>query len=161
LQVTVQPQLQELKALGVQAVLVPVLFPILYEPFYGSQTAYQPYLTFYTQVAQAVRAAGLKLIIDNEILFSNDTAAGWTNMNAFYGPLTWPEYIAARATMAATIEQYMQPDYLMLANEPDTEAIQTGQTNLNNPADAAAMVQAEITAVQNYLRRRPCPQPPN
>ena len=151
MQSTVQPQLQALQALGVQAILVPVLFPILYEPFYGSQAAFQPYLTFYTQVAQAVRAAGLKLIVDNEILFSNDTAAGWTNMNAFYGPLTWTEYVAARAQMAATIEQYMQPDYLMLANEPDTEAIQTGQTNLNNPEDAAAMVQAEITAVQSYL----------
>jgi fibronectin type 3 domain-containing protein len=151
LQSTVMPQLMGLKALGVQAISVPVLFPVLYEPFYGSQSAYQPYLTFYTQVAQAVRAAGLKLIIDNEILFSNDTAAGWTNMNAFYEPLTWSEYVAARATMAATIEQYMQPDYLMLANEPDTEALQTGQTNLNNPADAAAMVQAEITAVKNYL----------
>ena len=152
LQTTVQPQLQELKALGIQAVVVPVLFPILYEPFFGSQTAYQPYLTLYTQMAQAVRTAGLKLIVDNEILFSNDTAAGWSNMNAFYGPLTWPEYIAARAQMAATIEQYMQPDYFVLANEPDTEAIQTGQTNLNNPEDAAAMVQAEITAVQNYLQ---------
>ncbi len=152
LQTTVQPQLQELKALGVQAIVVPVLFPILYEPFYGSQAAYQPYLTFYTGVAQAVRAAGLKLIVDNEILFSNDTAAGWTNMNAFYGPLTWPEYIAARATMAATIVQYMQPDYLVLANEPDTEAAQTGQQNLKNPVDAAQMVQAEITAVQNYLQ---------
>jgi fibronectin type 3 domain-containing protein len=152
LQDTVQPQLQTLQALGVQAILVPVLFPILYEPFYGSQSAYQPYLTFYTQVAQAVRAAGLKLIVDNEILFSNDTAAGWTNMNEFYGPLTWPEYIAARAQMAATIEQYMQPDYLMLANEPDTEAFQTGQQNLLNPADAVQMVQAEITAVQDYLQ---------
>ena len=29
LQTTIQPQLQELKALGVQAILVPVLFPIL------------------------------------------------------------------------------------------------------------------------------------
>jgi fibronectin type 3 domain-containing protein len=152
LQTTVQPQLQELKALGVQAIVVPVLFPILYEPFYGSQAAYQPYLTFYTGVAQAIRAAGLKIIVDNEILFSNDTAAGWTNMNAFYGPLTWPEYIAARATMAATIVQYMQPDYLVLANEPDTEAAQTGQQNLKNPVDAAQMVQAEISAVQNYLQ---------
>src|ERR1035438_7796388 len=152
LQNPIQPQLQELKALGVQAILVPVLFPILYEPFYGSQTAYQPYLTLYTGIAQAVRAAGLKLIVDNEILFSNDIAAGWTNMNAFYGPLTWTEYTAARAQMAATIEQYMQPDYLMLANEPDTEAAQTGQQSLKNPADAAQMVQAEITAVQNYLQ---------
>jgi len=152
LQSTVQPQLQALQALGVQAILVPVLFPIMYEPFYGSQAAYQPYLNFYTQVAQAVRATGLKLIVDDEILFSNDTAAGWSNMNAFYGSLTWPEYIAARAQMAATIEQYMQPDYIVLANEPDTEAIQTGQQNLNDPADAAQMVQAEITAVEAIMQ---------
>jgi fibronectin type 3 domain-containing protein len=152
LQATVQPQLQALQALGVQAIVVPVLFPVLYEPFYGSQTAFTPYLNFYLGVAQAVRAAGLKLIVDNEIVFSNDTAAGWTNMNAFYGPLTWPEYIAARAQMAATIEQYMQPDYLVLANEPDTEAWQTGQQNLNNPADAAAMVAAEIAAVQAEIQ---------
>jgi fibronectin type 3 domain-containing protein len=145
---TVLAQLQELQALGITAVSVPVLFPILYEPFYGSQAAYQPYLTFYTQVAQAVRAAGLTLIIDNEILFSNSTEAGWSNMNAFYSGLTWPQYIAARAQMAATVAQVMQPDYLMLANEPDTEATQTGQPNLNIAVDAAQMVAAEIAAVQ-------------
>ena len=141
-------QLQELKALGVQAISVPIEFPILYEPFYGSQSAMQPYLTFYENVAQAVKAAGLKLIVDNEELFSNDTAAGWTNMNAFYAPLTWAQYMAARATMAATIVQYLQPNYLSLANEPDTEATQTGQQNLNNPADAAQMIAGEIAAVQ-------------
>ncbi|MGA3043718.1 MAG: hypothetical protein ABSF54_23335, partial [Bryobacteraceae bacterium] len=162
LQSTVEPEIQSLKALGVQAVVVPVLFPILCDPnpgdgaqfcgnFYASNAAYQPYLTFYTQVAQAIRAAGMKLIVDNEILFSNDTAAGWTSMNAFYGPLTWTEYIAARAAMAVTVEKYMQPDYLMLANEPDTEAWQTGQSNLNIATDAAAMVQAEITAVRTFL----------
>ena len=164
LQDTILPSLQEMKALGVQAIVVPVLFPILCDPnpdgpndahcgsFYSSNAAFQPYLTLYTGIAQAVRAAGLKLIVDNEILFSNDTAAGWTNMNAFYDPLTWPEYIAARAAMAVTIEQSMQPDYLMLANEPDTEAWQTGQQNLNNPVDAAQMVQTEITSVQTYIK---------
>jgi fibronectin type 3 domain-containing protein len=141
-------QLQEVKALGVQAVSVPVLFPILYEPFYGSQTALQPYLTFYTSIAQAVRAAGLKLIVDDEIMFSNDIQAGWTNTNAFYSTLTWTEYMAARAEMAATVAQAMQPDFLVLANEPDTESAQTGQLNLNVPADAAQMIAGEIAAVQ-------------
>jgi fibronectin type 3 domain-containing protein len=145
---TVHPQLQALQALGIQAVSVPVLFPVLYEPFFGSQAALQPYLDFYQQVAQAVRGAGLKLIIDNEIVFSNDIEAGWTNMNAYYSTLSWPQYMAARAEMAATIAQVMQPDYLMLANEPDTEAAQTGQENLNNPVDAALMVAGEIAAVQ-------------
>ena len=149
---TVQAQLQEVKALGVQGVSIPILFPVLYAPFYGAgsagETAMQPYLAFYESVAQAVRAAGLKLIVDDEITFSNDIQAGWTNMNAFYSTLSWPEYMAARATMAATIAQYIQPDYLSVANEPDTEAVQTGQSNLNIPADAAQMVTGEIAAVR-------------
>jgi hypothetical protein len=52
---SVVAQLQEMKAMGVHAVAVAVLFPILYEPFYGSQASLQPYLTFYAPVAQAVR----------------------------------------------------------------------------------------------------------
>jgi fibronectin type 3 domain-containing protein len=145
---TVLAQLQEMKALGVQGVSIPILFPVLYEPFYGSQAAMQPYITFYQAVAQAARAAGLKVIVDDEIMFSNDIQAGWSNMNAFYSSLTWPEYMAARAQMAATIAQDIQPDFLVLANEPDTETAQTGQQNLGIPADAADMVQAEIAAVQ-------------
>ena len=145
---TVLAQLQEVRALGVTGVSIPILFPILYEPFYGSQAAFQPYLAFYEAVAQAVRQAGLKLIVDDEIMFSNDIQAGWANMNAFYSTLTWPQYVAARAQMAATIAQYIQPDFLVVANEPDTESAQTGQQNLNIPADAAQMVAAEIAAVQ-------------
>jgi len=141
-------QLQELKALGVDAILVPVGFPALYEPFFGSQAALQPYLTFYSQVAQAVKAAGLKLIVENAVLLSSDIETGWTNLPSFYGTLDWSQYMAARATQAATIAETMQPDYLILAEEPDNEAINTGQTNLNNPADAAQMIAGEISAVR-------------
>ena len=145
---TVQAQLQSLQALGVKGISIPILFPILYEPFYGSQAAMQPYLTFYTQIAQAARAAGLKVIVDDEIMFSNDIQAGWNDLIPYYSALTWTEYIQARATMAATIAQYVQPDYLSLANEPDTEQVQTGQQNLGIPQDAAQMVAAEIASVQ-------------
>jgi fibronectin type 3 domain-containing protein len=150
-------QLQELQAMGVQAVVVSIGFPVLYEPFYGSEAALAPYLTFYTQVAQAVKAAGLKLIVDQEELFSNDIAAGWTEMNPFYVGLTWPEYMVARAQMAATVAQTMLPDYFTLADEPDTEATQTGQQNLNDAADAAQMIAGEIAAVQ-ALNLSPAPQ---
>ncbi len=141
-------QLQELKALGADAILVPVGFPALYEPFFGSQAAVQPYLNFYSQVAQAVKAAGLKLIVENAVLLSSDIESGWPNLTSFYSTLDWNQYMAARATQAATLAETMQPDYLILAEEPDNEATNTGQTNLNNPIDAAQMISGEITAVR-------------
>ncbi len=144
----VQVQLQEEKALGVTAVMVPVEFPVLYAPFFGGQTEMQPYLSFYTQVAQAVRAAGMKLIVENNILLNNDIEAGWPNVASFYTSLSWSQYMAARATMAATVAQNMKPDYLVLSEEPDSEALQTGQSNMNIPADAADMISAQITAVK-------------
>jgi len=144
----VQAQLQELQAMGVQAIVVGADFPIVYEPFFGSPAATQPYLDFYSQVAQAVRAAGLVLIVDDEIILSNDVAANWTNVSTFYNSLTWPEYMAAKASMAATLAQLMQPDYMVLSEEPDTEANQTGQQNVLIPADAAQMVAGEIAAVR-------------
>ena len=141
-------ELQELRALGIQGVMIQVGFPVLYEPFYGSQASLQPYLNFYSQVAQAVRSAGLKLIVENNVLLTSDVQAGWTNLPAFYATLDWNQYMAARATMAATVAQTMQPDYLVLAEEPDTEAAQAGQTNMNIPSDAAQMISGEIAAVK-------------
>jgi fibronectin type 3 domain-containing protein len=120
----------------------------LYEPFFGSQTALQPYLNFYQGLAQGVHALGMKLLVENNVLLSTGTEAGWTNVGAYYATLTWAEFIAARATMAGTVAQYMQPDYLMLSEEPDNEAANTGQTNLNIPLDAAAMIAGEITAAR-------------
>ena len=63
--------------------------------------------------------------------------------------------MAGRATMAATIATTMQPDYLIVAEEPDTEANTSGQQNLNNPTDAAQMIQGEINAVNALNMSKP------
>ena len=107
-----------------------------------------PYANFYAQVAATARAMGMKIIVENDVLLSNDVQAGWTNTAAFYATLSWTQYQAARAQMAATVAQVIQPDYLVLAEEPDSEAYQAGQPNVNIPSDAAAMVSGEIAAVQ-------------
>ncbi len=145
---TVMAQLNEEKALGAQAIEVQIGFPVLYAPFLGGETQLQPYLTFYQGVAQAVKALGMKLIVENDILLADDIQSGWPNLAAYFSTLSWSEYMQARATMAATIAETMQPDYLILAEEPDTEAYQAGQPNVNNPADAAQMIAGEITAVR-------------
>ena len=122
---TVMVQVQQLKAMGFQGVKVEVAFPILYQPFYGSQAAMQPYLTFYTQLAQNLKNMGMKLLVENNVTLSADTEAGWTNIGDYYKTLDWNAFVAGRATMAATVAQYMQPDFLMLSQEPDNEALQT------------------------------------
>jgi fibronectin type 3 domain-containing protein len=144
----VQNQLLELQAMGYKAVMIEVGFPVLYEPFYSSQSQYLQYVGFYAQVAATIRAMGMKIIVENDVLLSNDTQAGWTNTAQFFSTLSWSQYIAARAQMAATVAQVIQPDYLVLGEEPDSESFQAAQPNVNNPVDAAAMISGEIAAVQ-------------
>jgi hypothetical protein len=135
----VQVQLQGLKAMGVQAVMVEIGFPMLYEPFFSSQSVYQEYVNFYSQVASAVKTAGLKLIIENDFLMSDNVQAGW-NVAAYYATLDWTQYQEGRAQTAAVIVQTMHPDYIVVLEEPDTEAAQTGQTNVNTVSGATSLV---------------------
>jgi len=142
----VQLQLQALQAIGVKAVMVEVGFPMLYEPFFSSQSQYQQYVSFYQQVAAAVRALGMKLIIENNCLLSNDVQAGW-NTAPFYATLNWTEYQAARAQTAAVIAQTLQPDYLVVLEEPDTEAAMSGQTEADTVNGSAGMLSQILSSV--------------
>jgi len=141
-------QLQVLQAMGHTAIMIEMGFPLLYQPFYSSQSQYQSYLTFYTQLAQTIHGMGMQVIVENDVLLSSDMQAGWTNTAAFYATLNWTQYQAARAQMAATVAQFVQPDYLVLGEEPDSESFQAAQPNVNIPGDAAAMIGGEIAAVQ-------------
>lgn len=143
-------QLNELKAIGVQAIVVEVGFPMLYEPFFASTAQYQQFVTFYQSVAAAVRSAGLKLIVDNETLRNSTvtgTFSGWDTA-AFYASLTWDQYQAARAQTAATIAATMQPDWLMVLNEPDTEAAMSGQAAVNTATGASGMLAAIVAQLK-------------
>ena len=143
---SVAPQLQQLKAMGVQAVGVEVGFPMLYGPFLG-ETQYQEAVSFYQQVAKGVRAAGLKLIVDNECLRNGVTFSGW-DTGPFYATLDWTQYQAARAQTAVTIWQTLQPDYMVVLEEPDTEATMSGQTEVGTPSGATSMLSQILTAMQ-------------
>ncbi len=141
-------QLQELKAMGAKAVMVEVGFPMLYEPFLTSQgQTYSQFVAFYQQVGAAVHAAGMKLIVENDTLLVNDVQAGW-NAAPFYATLNWTQYQEARAQTAVTVAQTMQPDYLVLLEEPTTEADNSGQTQANTPTGSAALLTQLISSAQ-------------
>src|SRR5580658_7059656 len=144
----IQLQLQELKAMGVQAVMVQVGFPMLYEPFLTSQgQSYAQFTAFYQQVAASVRAAGLKLIVENDTLLTNDVQAGW-EMAPFYATLDWTAYQQARAQTALTLAQTMQPDYIVVVEEPNTESANSGQSEVNTPSGSASLLSQILASVR-------------
>jgi len=139
-------EVQGLKAMGFKAIMIELGFPMLYEPFFSSQTEFQQYVNFYTQVASIVRAAGMKLIIENTALWSSGIYQGW-NTAPFYATLNWTQYQQARAQTAQVIAKTLQPDYMVLLEEPSTETQNSGQTQVDTPAGASSMVSQELTAV--------------
>jgi chitodextrinase len=143
----IQAQLQELKAMGVQGVTVEIGFPMLYEPFFSSQTQYQQFVTFYQNLAASVKALGLKLIVENECLLNDPVTDAW-DVASFYASLNWTQYQAARAETAVTIAQTMHPDYMVVLEEPDTEATMTGQTEIDTPSGAAGMLSGMLSALK-------------
>jgi chitodextrinase len=141
-------QLQEMKAMGLDGVMVKADFPVLYKPYLESQGQdYKAFVKFYADVAASARALGMKLIVENSVLTPSDAASGGWDVTTFYKGLSWPQYIEARAQTAQIVAQTMQPDYLVLMEEPSTEANNTTQSNANTPGGASALVSAMLTSV--------------
>ncbi len=111
-----------MKALGETAVTVQVNFPLLLASFPDSST----YTTFYQEVAQAVHAAGMTLIVEENPLFGNISSL---SVGSFYASLNLTSFAADYQQQAQTIIDTMDPTYLAILNEPDTYT-----ANLHNKA---------------------------
>jgi chitodextrinase len=147
-QVTVQ--LDELKALGANAVTIHINFPILASLFYqyiGNPSQYQQFVSFYQQVAQDVRARGMKLVVEATLGVAGD-GSNMAEYQAYLKTLSWPEYVAGRAADALAVAQLIEPDYMTVLTEPDTEASFSGQTSLNSMPGAIHLVQHTLNTLQ-------------
>ena len=146
----IQTELLVLKAIGVRAVSVEVSFPMLYQPFLGSQ--YSQWVTFYGNVASAVRAQGFKLIVESQSMIPSGLDSTWgAQLSAFYPTLTFSQYMAARAQTAAVVAQTMQPDYFVLQEEPDTESNQSGQAEAGTVSGSTSMLNSTHAAVAGLV----------
>ncbi len=141
------PELNELKALGIKAVVVIIDYPILYPGFYpSSPSTYQSYLTFYTQLSEAIHARGMKMIVG--------TGAAWSSggfsvprVASYYASLTLNQYIAQRTAQAVTIATVIRPDYMTVVCEPDTEASQTGLSQLGTLSTSTSLLKSMVSAI--------------
>ncbi len=131
----VTPYLNSLQALGVKAVKVAIGFPILYQPFHttyqtNNPNAYQQYLSFYQRLVADVHNRGMKFIAHCQIVHTG----GAINILPYYNSLTWTQYIAGRSAQIQTVAQQLKPDYIAIQTEPDTEATNSGKSQVYTTA---------------------------
>jgi fibronectin type 3 domain-containing protein len=146
-QYNILPELQELKALGVTAVSVHINFPVLYEPYYGNQQTFQSYVTFYQQVAQQIHSMGMKMTVEATVAAAEPGTNGST-FQTYYQGLTWNEYIAGRAQNAVNVAQLIQPDYMSVITEPDSESQNASQPNADTPSGSLQELQTILAALK-------------
>jgi len=132
--------LDKLKSLGVKAVAIDINFPLLTPEFHQNEAKYNQYLDFYKRLFSEVRKRGLKTTVEVQAIFSYYSTL---NVEPYYQSLTFDEYKKGKLAMIKLIASELQPDYITVANEPSTEAANTGQ-----PMN---LVENYIEAVTYYL----------
>ncbi|MEO8662842.1 MAG: hypothetical protein ABI693_30560, partial [Bryobacteraceae bacterium] len=122
-------ELNGLKALGVTGAVLNIDYPMLDPDFdsWGGQSA--NFLELYTNAANDIRARGMKVIVETGGIFS-DPLFSAVNVSPYYASLSTTDYMNGRAQQALLIAQQVQPDYLNVVGEPDTEAEQSSKPEL-------------------------------
>jgi hypothetical protein len=159
----VNQELDGLQALGINAVMVSLGFPIFDQNFYefigqtptqAKQTV-QNYQTFYQLVAQDIHGRKdsygkpMRMIVEANPLLTVDNPGVTLNAAGYFQSLSFATYEQRRSANTVTTAQYVQPDYLLVQSEPDTDATNDYRPELNTPATDVSMVQLLVTNLQN------------
>jgi hypothetical protein len=158
----VDQELDALQGLGINAVLVIVGFPIFDQNFYRyigqtptqAQQTVQNYLTFYELVAQDIHSRKdsygkpMRMIVEANPLLTVDGSRTNLDPTAYYQSLSFTTYKQRRSASTVMIAQYVQPDYLIIQSEPDTDARDDYRPELNTPATDVAMVQQFVNDLE-------------
>jgi uncharacterized protein (TIGR03437 family) len=142
-------QLNALALTGVQSVTTCIGFPLLYQPFYqynNDPQDYAPVVAFYQNFVSEAHKRGLKVVIETSVLFPAIATA--LPLTQYYATLSQAQVIAGRAQNALTIAQQVQPDFLNLCSEPDTQSALLGLSAEYTPQEFAG----EIATITSQLR---------
>ena len=146
----VERELDGLVRLGMQSVNISVGFPLLYEPFYqwnNDPQDYQTVLTFYQSVMSEARQRGLKVLIESSVVFPS--TATDVPLSQYYATLSDANVTTGRAQVALTIAQQLQPDWLDLGSEPDTQSYLLGRPAEYTPTQYASLISSIVAELRN------------
>jgi hypothetical protein len=108
-------ELDALKSLGADAVVLQVCYPLLTPAFRDPQ----PFLDYYANLANEVRARGMKLLVEHNSVLS---AFASVDARPYYRKLTKQRFGRERYEELKVILLSLQPDYLTLVSEPHTDS---------------------------------------
>jgi hypothetical protein len=159
----VDQELNGLQAMGINAVMVSLGFPIFDQNFYEfigqtstqAQQTVQNYENYYQLVAQDIHGRldsdgkPMRIIVEANPLLTVDNPGVTLNATGYYQSLSFTTYEQRRSANTVTTAQYVQPDYLLVQSEPDTDAANDYRPELNTPATDVAMVQLLVTNLEN------------
>ncbi len=112
--------LDALVGVGARGVAVDIPYPLL-DP---AQPRNDAYLAFYKQVVRDVRARGLKLMIETQVVFTNTP---YSQLDVDYSSMPLDEFLAGRTAQTVRIAHELRPDYLAFTTEQSTDAMLTHQ----------------------------------
>ena len=108
-------ELDALKSAGADGVVLQVCYPLLTSAFRDPQ----PFLDYYANLANAVRARDMKLLVEHVALLP---AYASVDARPYYAKLTKQRFTKERFDELKTILLALQPDYLTLVSEPRTQS---------------------------------------
>ena len=111
--VAARRELDALKNLGAQGIVLEICYPLLTPAFRDPQ----PFLDYYANLANEIRSRGLKLLVEHNSLLPSYSAV---DPRPYYHKLTKQRFARERFEELKTILLAVQPDYLTMVSEPGT-----------------------------------------
>jgi hypothetical protein len=116
----VSKMLDAFQAIGAQGVVVATVYPMFVKDFPHAAE----YLDFYRFVVKEAHNRNLKVLFKIGEAF-RDPVHGQLPVDTWYRGLTLDRFRKEKRTMIETALRELQPEYLTVANEPDTSAMNT------------------------------------
>ena len=137
----VRLSLDRFKAMGIQSVKFALQYPMLLPYFPRSGE----YLEFYRQVVQEAHARGIKVMPNVTVLFAN---AAFNPFKGIYSDLNLEKFKREYRDMVHLVVRELQPEYLGIITEPDTQARLTGLRELEQPEKVAEVVRFALDGLE-------------
>jgi hypothetical protein len=113
--------LDRLHSLGVRGVVIQICFPLL-DPSYPRSGEY---LQFFKDIVAEAHTHGMKVLVESGVIFANTP---YSPAKIDWSIYTTQTLLQGRENQVLRIAREIRPDYLMIGNEPTTEAMLTGLT---------------------------------